>query len=233
MQIFGNHSYTNGTIGGQNYSYGSDPRPNVHKPKWQINGTYESETIHGDNLDNEISGHGGLDILYGHGGNDILHTGGDAPIVKTEWNTILDEYAYGGLGNDTLYGNSLRDWLSGDQDNDQLFGYAGNDWLYGGSGSDKMTGGTGADVFVFYDILEMQNDVITDFNQAEGDVLGIGTPLAQANGGVVFYETIQNGASGVKMTFNKVATHDSPNAFSGSIFVQGMDYNEAWDLIIG
>ena len=44
---------------------------------------------------------------------------------------------------------------------------AGNDSLTGGLGNDLLAGGLGADIFV----LSGGNDVISDFNQAEGDLL--------------------------------------------------------------
>jgi hypothetical protein len=76
---------------------------------------------------------------------------------------ILD----GGAGNDELLGGAARDLLSGG---------VGNDVMNGGDGNDVMSGGAGNDLFVFtgpVSALAFGNDVITDFNYAEGDRLKV------------------------------------------------------------
>jgi Ca2+-binding RTX toxin-like protein len=82
----------------------------------------------------------------------------------------------GGYGNDILKGGFGDDILTGNQDNDQLFGGEGADVLWGGYGDDLICpnqgndisyGNQGADKF----ILCKGQDVIKDFNFAEGDRL--------------------------------------------------------------
>ncbi|KQU71853.1 hypothetical protein ASC75_24125 [Aminobacter sp. DSM 101952] len=73
-----------------------------------------------------------------------------------------------------MRGNGGNDVLIGNGGNDLLFGGDGNDILHGGDGADTMTGGSGADTFVISaDTLGAINDVITDFNPAEGDQIDL------------------------------------------------------------
>ncbi len=74
-------------------------------------------------------------------------------------NTLL-----GGGGDDVLLGRGGRDILDGGD---------GNDTIDGGLGKDTLTGGGGADAFKFRDGDTASGrfgaDLITDFDQAEGD----------------------------------------------------------------
>ena len=72
---------------------------------------------------------------------------------------------YGGGGHDTIEGRGGDDQLYGCWGNDTLLGGDGDDVLNGGHYNDTYTGGAGADTFVF----NQHQDVITDFNAAEGD----------------------------------------------------------------
>lgn len=51
--------------------------------------------------------------------------------------------------------------------NDTIIGTNGDDFLDGGAGNDTLTGGAGRDYFVLRE--GGGNDVVTDFNKAEGD----------------------------------------------------------------
>jgi len=77
------------------------------------------------------------------------------------------ENATGARGRDLLIGNALDNVLLGGGGADTLIGGDGNDTLDGGRGRDILIGGLGADIFVY----SGGNDVIRDFNAAEGDVL--------------------------------------------------------------
>jgi Ca2+-binding RTX toxin-like protein len=81
--------------------------------------------------------------------------------------TAIADQIWGLGGQDTLHGYDGDDILTGGADNDILFGDAGNDRLNGGAGKDRLTGGAGADTFIY----SGGNDIITDFNAGEGDVL--------------------------------------------------------------
>lgn len=106
--------------------------------------------IDGDDMDNELIGTIGKDLIYGYGGNDILHgNGGD---------DLLD----GGEGNDILYG---------DAGDDKLYGGAGADTLEGGSGDDLLIGGSGQDRYVFR-AGHGQDEIYDEATSAvEGDII--------------------------------------------------------------
>jgi Ca2+-binding RTX toxin-like protein len=72
----------------------------------------------------------------------------------------------------------------GEGGNDFLLGSIGDDILIGGAGADVLTGGGGRDTFVLslentaFDIaLNSTIDVITDFNSAEGDKIGLASGI--------------------------------------------------------
>ncbi|NET30946.1 MAG: calcium-binding protein [Cyanothece sp. SIO1E1] len=79
-------------------------------------------------------------------------------------------------GNDTL--------LSG-QGNDSLTGSDGDDFLDGGLGQDTLTGGQGADTFALAAVALAADptlaDIVTDFDAAEGDQIGLTTGLSPAD----------------------------------------------------
>ena len=79
------------------------------------------------------------------------------------------ENLIGGPGNDVLTGNFLN-------------GNAGNDILTGGGGGDRLTGGAGADTFEFLSIADLPvgagHDTITDFTQADGDLIDLSAVAA-------------------------------------------------------
>lgn len=72
-------------------------------------------------------------------------------------------------GDDVLTGGNSDDVIDGRAGHDVLSGGGGSDHLRGGLGDDLLTGGAGADVFYFRP--GDGDDVLTDFNAAEGDIL--------------------------------------------------------------
>ena len=100
--------------------------------------------------DDSINGGNGHDILYAVDGNDTIN--GDA-------------------GNDTLYGGIGNDTLNGGADNDILIGGTGNDILTGGAGADTFVWGIGD--------ADGSTDVITDYSQADNDVIDVSALLDQ------------------------------------------------------
>ncbi|CAO3407237.1 hypothetical protein [Azospirillum largimobile] len=72
---------------------------------------------------------------------------------------------------DTLTGGGGDDTLCGWSGNDLLAGGAGDDLLIGGRGKDTLTGGEGADLFVTG--RGGGRDLVTDFDFAEGDRIGL------------------------------------------------------------
>ncbi|KAA0583491.1 calcium-binding protein [Azospirillum sp. B21] len=76
---------------------------------------------------------------------------------------------------DTLTGGDGDDTLCGWSGNDLLAGGAGDDLLFGGRGKDTLTGGEGADLFVTG--RGGGRDLVTDFDFAEGDRIGLAGSL--------------------------------------------------------
>jgi len=163
---------------------------------YNVNVTVQAD---GDNntftaFDDTLSGGGGNDTLVG----DVSMSGGDSNNINIHLadngagNTLnlFNDSISGGNGDDQLYGDFAGDQLhvtvTGETAGMKLFsdtldGGAGNDLLVGGIGSDSLTGGTGSDVFQFslHDTNTLTtaidgndgHDVITDYNQSQGDVL--------------------------------------------------------------
>lgn len=125
-----------------------------------ITGTADADTIAGNAGNDSISGGRGNDFILGNGGDDT--------ISGNQGNDVI----YGGSGNDTLNGNRANDFLSGD------------------GGSDILTGNGGADTFAFNvrsGLLGDGFDTITDYDNAEGDVIDI------VNGDASNAFAVQNG----------------------------------------
>lgn len=116
-----------------------------------IYGSFFSETLEGDEKDNQIYckggddfayGYGGKDVLYGDDGNDILYAGSGNDIV---YGGSGKDMLYGEDGFDSLYGEDGNDSLHGGNNDDDLYGGQGNDYLFGDDGNDKLYGGIGND----------------------------------------------------------------------------------------
>ena len=118
----------------------------------------------------QFQGHG---LTAGTEGADALTAG------------TRDARLWGGGGNDTLTGGRGEDVLLGGDGNDILFGARGEDRLLGGTGNDILNGGTGHDVLTGgegadrFDLFRgAGRDVVTDFNPAEGDRIGLAAGTA-------------------------------------------------------
>ena len=64
---------------------------------------------------------------------------------------------------------SFKDIIWSSAGSDTLNGGDGDDVLFGGKGIDNLTGGKGADTFEFFN--QSGNDIIKDYNKADGDKL--------------------------------------------------------------
>ena len=133
-------------------------------------GTDFADELGGDERSNVMIGLAGDDLMFGHGGDDDLR-GDDG-----------DDLLVGGFGDDRLIAGSGDDVLAGEAGDDYLRGGDGADVLIGGAGNDSLIGGAGADVFAFVPpigeggtVPRFGDDVIYDFNEAEGDMLDFGT----------------------------------------------------------
>ena len=151
-----------------------------------------SDIIYGGTGNDVIYGEYGWDIIFGEDGSDTAYggNGNDLLLGQLGNDTLFGENGAdrlsGGVGDDILDGGAGNDRLDGGSQNDQLFGGDGDDVLIGEYASDRLTGGAGADVFSFDDghaSRYMTNtDVITDFNQAEGDIIDLSAIDAIAGG---------------------------------------------------
>jgi Ca2+-binding RTX toxin-like protein len=146
-----------------------------------------NDTIGGGSGSDELRGGEGNDLIFGGTGNDVIYGGeGDDIAWGGSGNDLLkgangNDTLGGGAGNDQLHGGAGRDVLYGGEGNDLLLGDGGDDALYGGNGHDRLnggvgndllSGGAGADTFIFKN--NEGDDVIRDFNAAQGDRIDLG-----------------------------------------------------------
>lgn len=144
-------------------------------------GGYDS--VSGGEGNDTIFGENGLDYLFGNAGNDSINGGaGD----DTMWGGAGSDVLSGGDGDDRLGGGSWHDTVSGDAGNDTIFAGLGNDVVRGGTGEDRIFSGSG------YDTIEggegndrsyggIGNDLIS--GDAGNDVLGGYAGNDTVNGG--------------------------------------------------
>jgi Ca2+-binding RTX toxin-like protein len=154
-------------------------------------------SIHGGGGDDQIFGLGDDDKLYGGEGHDYLDGGDGYDTIEyyasangvivnlttgagtggeAEGDTYYSiEHVFGSKFDDTLIGDGNANLLQGAEGDDTLFGGGGQDKLNGGSGQDTLSGGAEADTFLFYasGTLGDPPDFITDFSQADGDVIDL------------------------------------------------------------
>lgn len=123
--------------------------------------TTETQTNTIENFENVTGSNLFSDLIIGDKGDNVLSGGAGG-----------DDTLRGGGGNDDLSGGAGADRLVGGRGGDTLDGGEGADVLRGGKGDDQLTGGDGGDKFVFRRG-DRGEDVITDLDFAEGDVLKI------------------------------------------------------------
>ena len=157
-----------------------------------VQGGSRNDVLHGNVGDDSIFGGGGADLAYGGQSDDFLHgNAGDDRLYGDKGEDIVVggqgvDFIQGGQGGDYVSGDLGDDVVLGGQGDDQVFGGAGNDYLSGDLGADTLSGGAGADIFHSSGAAGL--DLVTDFNQAEGDrvLLEPGTSyvLSQVGGDV-------------------------------------------------
>ena len=95
-----------------------------------------------------------IEKINGGAGDDVIDL--TSPTFTLSENILIE----GGTGNDVIWASKGKDTLKGEQ---------GNDILFGGAGDDILTGGSGSDTFEFFN--QSGNDIIKDYNKADGDKL--------------------------------------------------------------
>ena len=132
---------------------------------------------------NEFEGGGGDDTITGNGNTRVAFYSATAGVTVTldvtgsgsSFGTAPGDLA--GVGTDTFIsgvrnvrGSEFNDIITGNGGDNILEGQGGNDVLNGRDGNDTLTGGTGSDIFMYHPHSGAGGaDVITDFNQSEGD----------------------------------------------------------------
>ncbi len=175
------------------------------------------ETINGSDGNDTLIGGVGADTL--NGGNntaagDTVSYQNSALGVQVNLNTLTAQTSTGDASGDilsgieNLTGSALGDTLTGDGNANTLIGLAGadtlnggggNDILIGGLGVDTLTGGSGADTFRLTDTASA--DIITDFNQAQGDIIDLSFLITVAAGHNVS-EYIQHSGTTLQVDLN-------------------------------
>ncbi|WP_416358150.1 calcium-binding protein [Aureimonas phyllosphaerae] len=149
-----------------------------------VSGGQGDDVITGNQGVDNLNGNEGSDLVRGGRGDDIVQGGRDADEV---YGDNGNDFVNGNMGNDTVYGGDGADEVRGGQGDDFVFGDLGNDQIWGDLGNDTLLGGGGADTFRF--AANSGNDIIVDFNQAEGDRLdfqGQTFTVSEVNGSTVF-----------------------------------------------
>jgi Ca2+-binding RTX toxin-like protein len=160
------------------------------------------DTLIGGSEDDELDGGIGADEMLGGEGRDtyIVDDAGDVvtETIGEGYDTVLTSVSYDvGLYNEieVLQATGTADlYLIGSLDNNSIIGNAGNNAIVGSYGKDTTTGGAGYDVHVWQSIDEIGSfnldpDIVTDLNRAEGDLLDFGAidaDSAAANGDTAF-----------------------------------------------
>ncbi|MCW0002366.1 VCBS domain-containing protein [Pararhizobium sp. YC-54] len=165
-----------------------------------IEGRGGNDAINGGDGNDALSGGAGNDVIDGGAGVDLLDlseasSGVTFTLVQSATDTSVNLSAVG-LGTD-IYRN-IEGIIGSDHD-DILGGSAFADQIYGGAGSDRMTGGGGGDTFVIADneLVPTIDDVIADYNAAQGDVVDLTALLGELPDGTAlennYVQVVQNG----------------------------------------
>ena len=131
-----------------------------------VYGNLDNDVIYGNQANDQVFGGQGDDRLYGGQDSDVLFGNRDNDVI---YGNFGNDVIFGNSGADTLFGGQAQDTLFGGQGDDRLLGNLGDDELVGNLGNDMLTGGAGADRFSFSG--PSGQDIVTDYNAAEGDAV--------------------------------------------------------------
>ncbi|WP_193184369.1 calcium-binding protein [Nisaea sediminum] len=145
-----------------------------------------SDHLYGGSGNDLIYGNKENDVISGGAGDDTIFGGQNGGTARADASGLMrqqdgietirggsgDDVIYGNFGSEIIYGDDGNDTLYGGQNEDTISGNSGNDVIFGNLGNDTMNGGLGADTFAF-GASNQGNDVISDFNGAEGDRLDL------------------------------------------------------------
>ena len=155
----------------------------------ELKGFFDNDTLYGNGGNDVLNGGTDDDMLFGGDGNDRLvgltgadHLDGGAGIDTADYSSNFDPVTIdlsialvsgGWADGDVL--TSIEN-LVGSQYDDKLSGDGANNRLDGGLGMDVLKGNAGADTFFFLSSqtgIGRDADRIMDFNQTEGDKIGL------------------------------------------------------------
>ncbi|MFC5359263.1 calcium-binding protein [Azospirillum himalayense] len=177
---------------------------------WAPSNPYETWSIYGNNLNNQIVGGSLNDYISGGDGNDSLDGGAGDDMISGDAGSDL---IYGGSGSDNLLGGTGDDTLYGQDGNDTLNGGASGfrDILAGGNGNDTYThyyndgglswivdGSGTSDHLVINDVSSFSNLTFTRFTDSSGnlnDWLGIFTTADTSGSNGIYIQGFFNGST--------------------------------------
>ncbi|PMP02577.1 hypothetical protein BCS95_10500 [Vibrio breoganii] len=121
--------------------------------------------------------------------------------------------------------------LTGTSGDDELIGGDGADTLIGGLGSDILTGGLGGDLFVWTDVDDGAQDVITDFNLIEGDSIDLTSVLDELVTNTDLDSLLQDFSVNQELTATLLSNNEdvqidfssTPDTETQSIVVKGLN----------
>jgi Ca2+-binding RTX toxin-like protein len=177
----------------------------------RVAGSFNADTLWGDNGGNTLEGNDGNDFLSGFGGGD---------------------YLIGGPGNDTLRGMDGEDHLYGDEGTDTLYGGAASDALVGDTDADIMYGEDGDDRYW----VENSGDMVIELGGQGSDVVYTFTSYALPAGSeveVLWAPTFSEAGDLVGNEFdNQIIGNGGQNTIVGSPLNDGMGY-DGLDVMTG
>ncbi|MFO0005913.1 MAG: calcium-binding protein, partial [bacterium] len=141
----------------------TDNRDGIYVLGDHLSGGIGRDTLIGNDLENELNGGAGADVMIGGAGSDFYivddagdvvmeHHHGGVDVVLSSISYILSDNVEklilaANAGDLNGAGNAQNNTLIGNEGRNVLSGGAGNDWLNGASGDDTLIGGEGQDVF--------------------------------------------------------------------------------------
>jgi Ca2+-binding RTX toxin-like protein len=161
-----------------------------------VTATNHDDILHGNTLNNTLTGLAGDDEIYGYEGNDKLY-GFEG-----------DDVIYGGAGNDSIYGK---------EGTNTLYGEGGADKFYVDKGNDTIDGGTGSD-FIYYQLsqvavtINLENGTVDEGQNGVVDDTLISIEHAQGSN----YDDIIIGASDQNSLYGR----------NGNDVISGQDGND-------
>lgn len=210
--------------------------------------------VHGNALNNVITGSASADViealagndtLLGGGGNDTLAGGSGDDFIDggdgndNIWGDSNLTSSAGLIGNDILRGGAGNDYIEGGLGFDTLYGDAGNDTLNGADGHDSMIGGDGNDTYYVASMIDENDELrpLTENRVIEGDLAasGIDTVILVSNfapsgANYVLPKNVEN----IVLTANAYATGNKlANVMTGSTSTDALEGMAGNDTILG